>query len=182
MSLTQNDYLSFLQYWKQICDNSQTSIAARHLFKPDGIKALLPHIFLLEIREPEMLEVRIAGTTLDVLSKNTLTGQNYLDVCPPHERAMYWETLSALHGLPCGVVITREIIFRDKQVHVMKSFILPLIEEDTGRQYAVGLLGIVGAEEIGKAPEGGVAKSSIVDRYYVDLGHGLPAGHAPTTA
>ncbi|WP_262694462.1 PAS domain-containing protein [Kordiimonas aquimaris] len=181
MSLTQNDYLTFLQYWKQTCEASDGKIAERHLFRPSGIAYLLPHVFLLEVIPPEMLEVRIAGTALDMLSAKTLTGNNFLDVCPPHERDIYWDVMQEILRVPCGSMITREVTFRDDQTYTMKSLKFPLIDKSAGRQFIVGLLGITNLDQTMPRPKGGAARSKITDQHYVDVGYGAPQSHSTTT-
>lgn len=182
MSLTQNDYLTFLQYWKQTCEASNGKIAERHLFRPSGIAHLLPHVFLLEVIPPAMLEVRIAGTALDMLSVKTLTGSNFLDVCPPHERDLYWDVMQEMLQAPCGSMITRQVTFRDEQVYMMKSLKFPLIDISAGRQFIVGLLGITNLDETMPRPKGGATKSTIIDQHYVDIGYGAPNPHPGATA
>lgn len=175
MSLSQNDYITFLQYWKNLQEQSCALMPDRQLFRPAEIAILLPYIFMLEVKEPDILEVRIAGTALDSLSVEPMTGRNYLDVCPPHEREQYWGVMQLMIAHACGSMLTREVLFRDGQSYKMKSMKFPLLDEKGGRQFIAGLLGMDHPPHEVQRPSGGVAKSTIIDQYFIDGGYGIPA-------
>lgn len=175
MQLTEKDYSRFCVYWHQLPREKGQLLPARAAFNPTDMKTLLPFIFVLHAKAEMNLEVSLSGTALDVISLEPLTGKNYLDVCPPGELAMYWESLRVVREHPCGLTIVRDVKFRDGKGYRLKSITFPMLDASG---YPSRILGLMASERAprmdGKSPKGARISSNILAMDAIDVGAAIP--------
>jgi hypothetical protein len=175
MRLEDADYNAFCDYWHQLPRAKGQLLPAKSALKPAEIKKMLPFIFILQAKENMMLEVRLTGTALDMLAVESLTGKNYLDICPPSEKEIYWEATCLMREHPCGFVALRDITFSNGKGYRLKSIVFPMLDQCDAPNFMLGLT------MPNRFPEGDIdwteeaaISSKLLEMEVVDIGAGIP--------
>lgn len=176
MTLTDKDYSLFSDYWHSLPRDQSSLLPKRSVMNPALITRLLPFVFMLHAKADMVLDVRLSGTALDAISMQPMTGRNYMDICPPNEKEMYWHTMKLVREQPCGLMILRDVMFRDGRVFRLRSLNFPMLDEEGE---AVFLLGLMASERMqhrfDDAPAGESVSSALLKLEAIDIGNGMPA-------
>ncbi len=170
------DFGRLASYWRDLQAASDAAIPLRRQFNPADIVRLLPHIYLLERKSADNIQVRISGTALDELSGFSVTGHNYLKVCPREDRQMYANLTHHVLSVPCGAILVRDVTFLNERTYGLTSHGYPLADDNGIPRYTVGLMlpnRIMSASEMNN---GAVLSSRFRTLKFMDLGFGVPEG------
>lgn len=168
-------YDEFSAYWRNMPREGGHLLPSRKSIKPTEIKSILPHVFMSEIVGHMDVRVRLTGTFLDMISANSLTGMNYLDVCPESERPMYWQLTKMITGHPCAHWMIRDVTFVDGKGFRLTQLTYPLRNRRGESNVTFGIMGTSRNVEVDGRKEVGFIRSTIIESRFVDVGAGLPA-------
>lgn len=144
-------------------------------FSSIQIGAFLAEVFISEWKEDGGLQIIQAGTKLDHLLGQDITGLDIFDVLPPElvedERAYY----QALRDTPCAGMITRRAKNLQGKPFVYRTMQLPLLDPYGKISCFVGT-GVALSYE-NQIAEFGVLNDEnveLLERKFFDIGAGLP--------
>lgn len=164
----------FTTYWKSLQAEADGPIPRRSQFNPVNIPTLLPYVYILEHRSPEEMLVRLIGTSLDEISGNSITGLNYLDVCPPQDAPIYAEITKNVFALPCASLVVRDVLFESGKSYTLSSLGFPVENTDGRPKITIGLMLPSRQFKSDDSNNGGVASSVLRSLSYIDIGYGVP--------
>ncbi|TNE60844.1 MAG: PAS domain-containing protein [Alphaproteobacteria bacterium] len=178
-----DEFESFLAYWRSL-QAPDALVPSRVAFNPMQVRLMLPFVYMLELRAPDNLHVRLSGTALDGAMGRAMTGENYLDFCEPGDRAFFLGLAKEICGRPCGGRLVRRATFQDGKTHNMRQIGLPLSARDGEVKYIIGLMSIRSDFLAGIQAPALYIRSEIRDVSYIDIGFGVPPNDAwrPDTA
>ncbi len=162
-------------YWRSLQERAGGAVPSRAHFNPADVVPILPFIYLLERKRPDYIEVRLCGTALDEISGVSITGHNYLDVCPPEDRDLYMTVTHQTLAVPCAVRLTRDVTFLNGRTYQLTSLGFPLADANGLPRYSVGIMlssRILRREDM---YNGTVLRSVLKNLEYLDIGYGTPA-------
>lgn len=163
-------------YWRSLQERAGGAVPARAQFNPADVVPILPFIYLLERKRPDYIEVRLCGTALDEISGVSITGHNYLDVCPPEDRDLYMTVTHQTLAVPCAVRLTRDVTFLNGRTYQLTSLGFPLADADGLPRFSVGVMlsnRILRRQDM---YNGAVLRSDLKNLEYIDIGYGTPKG------
>lgn len=171
---TLGKFEAFRAYWTHL-QQEAGGVPPRSAFNPNAVRDLLPYISLMERRAADDLHVRLAGTAIDNLSPTPLTGRNYLEYCPPEDKAQYLDAATAMVEVPCGFLLKRAVTFRDGHVHELSSLALPMKDAAGEIRYLLSITAVKLDAAETQAPVGQYVAIRHIYSEYIDLGYGVPA-------
>jgi hypothetical protein len=99
------------------------------------VKPLLSLVMLTEVRSPDEILVRVAGTQLGEYLGFEMTGQNLLKLTPPADRPIRRYRFAQLAGMPCGALFEHHHIMPSgKAARAHASFRADARAAQVGRQ------------------------------------------------
>jgi hypothetical protein len=139
------------------------------------IVRVLERVTLFEVRGPDDIAIRLAGTALRDLVELDLTGKNFRDVTAPEEWPTRRQRMLGMSETPCGGFMS----YRDAQptgrVVVFEAVTLPLVADQPGAPRLLlscsSLLARSFQAPQQEAPRTIPAAGSFA---YVDIGAGVP--------
>lgn len=162
------------QYWHGLKAQADGQVPRRPLFNPADIVPLLPNIYLLERISADHVYIRLCGTALDEITGVSITGMNYLAVCPPEDKPVYREVIHQTLAQPCAAILEREVTFQNGKIFHVRSQGFPLADENGIPRYSIGLMIPLAVMRVSDMKNGPVLKSVLKRLDYVDLGFGVP--------
>lgn len=170
---TLGKFEAFRAYWTHLQEKAG-GVPPRSAFNPNAVRDLLPYISLMERRAEDDLHVRLAGTGIDNLSPTALTGQNYLEHCPPEDKALYQGAATAMVQVPCGFLLKRAVTFQDGHMHELSTLALPMKDAADEVRYLLSITAVKLDAAETQAPVGQYVSIRHIYSEYIDLGYGLP--------
>lgn len=162
------------QYWHGLKARADGQVPERSLFNPADIVPLLPNIYLLERISADQVDVRLCGTALDEITGISITGMNYLAVCPPEDKPVYREVIHQTLAVPCGAVLEREVTFENGKIFLLRSQGFPLADAGGIPRYSIGMMLPLAVMRVMDMKNGPVLRSVLKRLDYIDLGFGVP--------
>lgn len=143
------------------------------------IVALLPMISVLEIRSPQEVVFRLAGTAITAAAGFELKGMNYLEMTKPEIRPHRSARLLSLVRQPCGGLVHNVRDVDDGGSAGIEIMVLPIRPAENDG--ALQLLSISALTDPGIMLGGDIKAQldKVADQFsYLDLGAGVPDGKA----
>jgi len=142
---------------------------------PARLAPLLPNLLIFELSSAELFRVRLAGTAFRYWFGRDLTGQNWLDVSHPLDRAARQRRVPVAALQPCGLR-SRTWQFRDGLPRrQFEALTLPLApRQPEGPPVMLLALGEAGRDDEALSTPLDLEAMRRVDWSFVDLGHGVP--------
>lgn len=168
------DFDRFATYWRTLQKASWAAIPLRSQFDPAQIVQILPYVYMLERKSPKNILVRVCGTALDQISGTSITGRNYLDVCPKEDRQLYAELTHQVLAKPCAALLERDVTFLNNKTFSLTSQGFPLADADGIPRYTVGLMIPNRTMRTNDMQNGTVLSSRLKKLTYIDVGFGVP--------
>jgi len=171
-SLRTAECRAFAEYYMRI--RGAETVAARTAFDPGAIRALLPHLLILERRAPDVLWVRLAGTRYRTGLGREVTGRNWLELAPPPMRAAQAKTFGLVVEQPCGLHAVVPRMLPDGQAQNFEFVAFPLLPDRPDLPPQLVCAGRALDEVSGRdmGPDGTV--SAPLSLQFFDLGAGVP--------
>jgi hypothetical protein len=144
------------------------------------VKPLLSLVMLTEVRSPDEILVRVAGTQLGEYLGFEMTGQNLLKLTPPADRPIRRYRFAQLAGMPCGALFEHHHIMPSGRNLVSEVMILPIDPDDPAKPRVLmhHFAPMRGQHKSGAKPEGQEIPLSREFRF-LDVGFGVPASTIP---
>lgn len=168
-------------YWHSLQAQADGGVPLRSQFNPSHIVQLLPFVFMMERERPDVIRVRLCGTALDEISGTSITGHNYLDVCPPEDRQLYQGMMHQVLAFPCAVRLSRDITFTNRRTYSLTSLSYPLCGKDGLPRFTIGIMLPSRVLQSSDLRNGPVLKSVLKKLDYIDIGFGVPAARSAST-
>lgn len=143
------------------------------------IVALLPMISVLEIRSPQEIVFRLAGTAITAAVGFELKGMNYLEMTKPEIRPHRSARLLSLARQPCGGLAHNVRAVDDGGSAGIEIMVLPIRPAENDG--ALQLLSISALTDPGVMLGGDIKAQldKVADQFsYLDVGAGVPDGYA----
>lgn len=162
------------QYWHGLMAQADGQVPPRAMFNPADIVPLLPNIYLLERLSADHIDIRLCGTALDEITGVSITGMNYLAICPQEDRDVYREVMHNTLAVPCGAILEREVTFENGKVFHVRSQGFPLADGQGIPRFSIGLMLPLAVMRVTDMENGPVLRSVLKRLDYIDLGFGVP--------
>lgn len=151
----------------------------------NAIRPLLPRLMLFEMRAPDDILVRVAGTQLREDLEIELTGRNYVEVAAPERRAIRSHRMWSTAHHPCASRLIREHRLKTGRVALAEVVTLPFDALQPGEPRLLLTHFVVFGQryEAGEAVEpAAIRRFDVVDEFcFLDIGAGVPASTTPRT-
>lgn len=97
-----------------------------------SIARLMPALSLLEVSGPQRAVFRLAGSDIERLVGQRLTGRNFVTLAEPGLQAARGAMLWAAATQPCGIAGLQAISQSDGSLHRIQQFALPILPDLDG--------------------------------------------------
>jgi hypothetical protein len=139
------------------------------------IARVLNRVTLFEVRGPDDIVVRLAGTALRDLVELDLTGRNFRDVTAPEEWPTRRQRMLGMSETPCGGFMN----YRDAQptgrVVVFEAVNLPLDPDEAGKPRLLLSCSSLLARSFEAPRQDAPRTIAVASNFtYVDIGAGVP--------
>ncbi len=91
------------EYWRRL--QGGDVVPRRSDFDPAEIRSILPGIGIYEVKSPETILIRLAGTSLVEIFGQEITGQNFIDFWPQDLKFEAGRVLSGMVEKPSGLLV-----------------------------------------------------------------------------
>jgi hypothetical protein len=169
-------------YWTSLRPDG--ALPHRAQIDPGAILALLPCLYLIELREDDTIFVRLAGTALRQLYGFEMTGRDVVTLGQAeHQETRRWRYLAAAYH-PCAIWFLRNHHYASGAVDEVESLFLPLTTNATGVLPARRFIGIAAS----RSQQRWIAESEPSrlttphDFRFLDVGFGQPPSVHPPSA
>lgn len=164
---------TFFRWWSSLkAWGEQVPLLER--FEPALSPGLDDNIFLFERIPDGSYAVRYWGSELARVTVGSLNQQDVLDRYSDKDAEINGQHFAFVTGRPCGGMMRREVLLKDGRMVMTDHLSLPIKSEDGLIRHVAGCAAILAISEAGRRRA--VASQTIKSSYYVDLGHGIPAG------
>lgn len=160
------------QHWNEV--RSHDTVPQHSAIRPEVVFAILPSIFVLELKAHSDLTFRLLGTELVNLTKSDLTGKSVLDQVHhsrTEEAKIYFH---ALLTRPCGGFLNYSVHLGNGETRSRRLMHLPMQDSDGVVNRLIGVVDQVGPNGF---EHDGVPLTYGKDQYerrYFDIGAGIP--------
>lgn len=162
----------FADYWNSLPRQGQVPV--RGDFDPTAIKDLLPGIALFEVRSPDAVIVRLAGTKMVETLGQEVTGRNYLDLWSVAARPEVGKVLAAMVEQPCGLIVTMSNRTESGSEIRNVSVGFPLWNRTGELNLLVFQANNFEIPDLHDASSDQIVEMSIIRRAFIDIGAGRP--------
>lgn len=149
----------------------------------NAIRPLLPRLMLFEMRAPDIIMVRVAGTRLREDLEVELTGRNYVDLVAPEPRAIRSHRMWSTAHHPCASRLIREHRLNTGRVALAEVVTVPFEAPRAGEPRLLLTHFVVFGERYEAGEMAAARRFDIVDEFrFLDIGAGVPATTTPPAA
>jgi hypothetical protein len=177
-SLNNPDCLPFVSAWLRW--RGEALVPNRADVDLNLIKRELAMVSLFELKSPDEIIIRVAGSGLTPFKGVDLTGMNLAELTPKADWPVRRYRMQSMVRHPCGGALMHEVRTRDKLLHAVAMVALPLLPAvPSGLPQLLVLT--VRTDQPGVAPtEAYGAAMPIPDVFsFIDIGAGTPASTVP---
>jgi len=166
---------SLVKFWSGLpCPDGQVC-PKRGDFSSALINGALPEVFLSEWEGNDELNIIQAGTVLDRMIGEDLTGRNIFEMTPEPLRAAEHRYYNALRDMPCAGMMTRSAPNRVGQHFFYRTLQLPLLDPFGDVHYFVGTGFVLDEAQLrSELGHGNFGDTELVERHFFDIGAGVP--------
>jgi hypothetical protein len=167
------DNKRFIEAWFSWRGGSM--VPARRRIELTDVKSVLRQVLLFELRSPEHVHVRVAGTTLRDYLGFELTGSNYMALTPPADRPLRYYRFRQIVDMPCGGVMLYNQRLASGEIVPSEVVSLPVEPEHPQAPKLV----ISHAAPLSRPPASGAVphllQLQLAEEFqFVDIGAGVP--------
>lgn len=174
----EHGFQAFQKLWRNLPRRAHPLLPCKNDITPALFGELLPHMCLGDWRGPEEMFLLYAGSGFERNAGFDATGRNYYEQVPAEFRETIKRFHSTLFTMPCGAYIGDVVSSTMGGQYMHYTLHLPVADEDGIPRFLVVFgLDRKPAFDVGQRAETSVAKSSIRDLSYLDLGAGAPPGY-----
>ena len=150
-------------------------IPMRSAFDPADLPKILPNFEIHEIVGPELIRIRLSGTTVVERYSAEVTGKNYLDIVHPSRREKVSRALLNIVRHPCGMVVLIRSVRESGMVLVDESVGFPFRNEKGQPNQIIYQTNVLGQpKEFWDYWADARIASNALRRRYLDIGAGVP--------
>ncbi len=144
------------------------------------VKPLLALVMLTEVRGPDEVLVRLAGSQLGEYLGYELTGRNLLAFTVPADRPLRSYRFLQMSGMPCGSVFEHQHVMPSGRVLPSEVVILPIDPDEPGKPRVLmhSFAPLRARFKPGRGPDGQEIPIGHLFRF-LDVGFGMPESTEP---
>lgn len=178
-----NRFHGFAAWWEDTRQRSGELTPKRSDLRPGDLMRELPNLFILEIRKPDEVFIRLWGTGVVEMLGRDLTGSNLMDYYTAEAGRFYGCFLEAMASTPCGGYTDRRVEVEDKYAFDVPSLQLPLRDNDGKVKMVVGMA-LKGEARSWQPTRMGppLMAFQMNDCRFLDIGAGMPGVEASQRA
>ncbi|EDP61682.1 hypothetical protein BAL199_18601 [alpha proteobacterium BAL199] len=163
---------AWARHWRSLPRDGVVPL--RSVFDPLNVPALIPHMMICDLSEPDVVRIRLMGTGMVSSFGFDPTGRDYLDLVAPERRAAALEGFTVPAGHPCGMRVLGENRFENGKVMAVETVAFPFRRDDGAGMHLV----FVGSNidtTLGPWPDlGRTTTFHVFERQFIDIGAGIP--------
>lgn len=150
------------------------AVPVRSVFNPMAVPSLLPHMMIYDLSEPEIVRIRLMGTSVVASFGFDPTGRDYLDLVDPARREAAYGSFTDPAGHPCGMRVVGESCYANGNTLKVETVGFPFWRDDgAGTQMVFVRARLDDAP--GNWPNFGPATGChVFERQFIDIGAGVP--------
>ncbi|MGB5949320.1 MAG: PAS domain-containing protein [Parvibaculum sp.] len=168
---------ALFDYWSSLPAAGGLPAAAD--FRPAEIARCLPDTAILEIRSPDVVTYRLAGTGIAERMGHDPTGANVLDLVAASSRQQAGRDLLEIFHRPCGLHLRYVNTYASGRVTAIESLYLPLRPPAGAFPRVISVHAPEDVIEYTHPLDLSLIAETINDAIWIDLGFGTPAGDQP---
>ncbi|MAB15483.1 MAG: hypothetical protein CMI59_16485 [Parvibaculum sp.] len=163
----------FLAWWQEA--RGADPIPAANAVSPRALRQILPYIRYMSWAGPEQLIFRIYGSALAEATGFDLTGVDLFGLGDYPTRQLDIARLKALHEMPCGVIMQREMRGFDGSTNICELVTLPIAPAADGNPRLIGtIVPVEVQEDIWTKKLRMDLEPELKRAVFIDTGHGVP--------
>ena len=163
----------FLAWWQEARNGA--AVPAADAVSPKALRQILPYIRYMSWEGPEKLVFRIYGSALAEATAFDLTGYDLFGLGDYPGRRLDIARLRALHEMPCGSIMLREMKGYDGNKYDVELVTMPIAPAADGKPRVLGTIVPIEVHEdiwtkkIRMDTEPGLKRA-----VFIDTGYGVP--------
>lgn len=144
------------------------------------IKRELAMVSMVEVRSPDEMVIRVAGSGITPFKGFDLTGMNLKDLTPAKDWPIRRHRIMSVVRHPCGGALLHEGRMGDELIHTVAMVVLPLRPASPDGNPLV-LMQLIRTDQPGVSPAEPISQHlPIPDEFsFIDIGAGTPASTEP---
>lgn len=173
VDITEDRSRDFAEYWASL--PKVGGIPRRDAFRPEDVPRLLPNVVIHELVSPELLRIRLIGSSVVEDYGQEITGRNYLDFVEESRRPKASAAIFAICRQPAGMLVQLRSLTRTGQVLTRESIAFPMRGDDDVANLVYFCSSPARERErdyVAEADE--LQVMNVMRRAYIDIGAGLP--------
>lgn len=165
-----------LEYWWRLQDAKGGRIPVKREFDPTEVPRILPNMATHDFRTPGKFVVRLFGTALQARMGLDMTGRDYLDYVPAHNRDQIYNSLRMMAEQPCAFRTVVETVQLSDKFTVSENVGVPIMDDQCDLPIIVMVSDLVEAPHYALHPsDSAVEILGALELEYIDVGFGIPA-------
>lgn len=168
----QKHSLEFAAYWDAL--PKVDHVPVKSSFRPDDIPQLLPYVIIHELINPELIQLRLAGTSVVGSYGHEITGKNYLDFVEESRRPKASKAIFLVCEQPCCMLVHLQSKTRKGYTLMRESIAFPMRDEDGVARFVYFCSSDVSRPELLSDEGDELEVMTVPDRTYFDIGAGIP--------
>ena len=171
-SLHTTEGARFIETYWALQRHTGKLVPPRQAFNPSLAKSLLPHMGIIEVREPRLALIRLVGTGIVNRTRINNTGRNLMERLPAALRETTWQHLTCMINTPCGSA------FLSKEANgyvsaLIETVCLPLADTDGTARFIFSVSTTIDRQQLARRDEQEMQIAEQHDYRFIDISDGL---------
>ena len=162
----------FAAYWLSLA--RVDLIPRRSVFRPEEIPRILPHMVIHELVSPDLIRLRLAGSSVTEDYGQEIAGRNYLDFVEPERRAKASRAIHLICEQPVGMLVQLKSVTRGGRVMTRESIAFPMRGDDDAARFVYFCSSPARERAYLETESDELQVMNVMRRGYIDIGAGVP--------
>lgn len=172
LEITEESSRLFVEYWESLPKIGL--IPHRDSFRPEDVPRLLPNIVIHELVSPEVVRLRLVGSSVIDDYGQDITGRNYLDFVEPARRPKASRSLFLTCEQPAGMLAKMQSITQTGRVLTREAVTFPMRGDGNVANLAYACSSTSRERDYSSIEQDELRITNVARRTYIDIGAGLP--------
>lgn len=163
-------------YWASLNAKNKGKLPPKSAIRISGLGGVLPNIVISERMDDDTVLIRLAGTAMEEMIGDPLTGVNLLDLTPPSQRDRIARVYANLFSFPCGFHILESLRADGGKKYMLSAIALPLASDEGDARFTIAQYAIKrhGFDDNVLKSDAVIEHRQIDSFGYIDVGSGVP--------
>ncbi len=162
----------FAAYWLSLA--KEGLIPHRDAFRPEEVPRILPHMVIHELVSPDLIRLRLAGSSVTEDYGQEIAGRNYLDFVEPERRAKASRAIHLICEHPAGMLAQLKSVTRGGRILTRESIAFPMRGEDDVARFVYFCSSPARERASVDTEADALQVMNVIRRSYIDIGAGVP--------